>query len=321
MGYRRKEMDMIKRRYWILIGILVMSLPLTALSANIPAKVYENGVNGPEQAVSGVKIQVLGGFKFKAVLSSGESDAIGGCVLRNVPVGKEVVVKLSKPGYVTQYDVKNFSEREIEEGVILWVGSEANLAMMYGNIGEGFDAKKSQVYLEINNELTGAGMEGVQFTLPSGTIYDLGQGDYLIANAEGASLTLGIRKDGYDFDIQSVTIPLFPGGMTQSYVSVQSGGSVYEGAAVAAVTSVQIFGFIKSLTNAPISGASVAFTNSKGQTVRPTVRTDKDGFYKQTEFPSNKLTKITPTKAPFKFRAKNVFVGKVNKQVDFKEVK
>ena len=85
----------------------------------------------------------------------------------------------------------------------------------------------------------------------------------------------------------------------------------------AKVTSVQVFGFIKTVTGAPISGASVAFTNNKGVTVRPTVNSNSDGSYKQTEIPVRKALKIIPTKSPFSFKSKFLFIGIVNKQVDF----
>ena len=36
---------MVKRALWIGITVLLLSLPLTALAANVPAKVFENGAN------------------------------------------------------------------------------------------------------------------------------------------------------------------------------------------------------------------------------------------------------------------------------------
>ena len=187
----------------------------------------------------------------------------GSIVLGNVPTGKEVVVKLSKAGYVTQYDVRSFSDADVEKGSILWIGSEANVTGLYKNLGESFDSKKGQVYLEINNELTGEGIDGVQIAASSGKAFDLGHGEYLIANAEGASLKVAIQKPGYAFDVESATLPLFADAMTQAYVTVQSGGAVIESGQATRVTSAMISGYILRLSDSkPISGVTVAFTQA-----------------------------------------------------------
>ncbi len=310
---------MTKRIFLIGLSVFLLALPIAALAANVPVKVYENGANNSPIVLPGVKVEVFSGFAFKALLSSGVSGSDGGCVLSNVPLGKEVVVKLSKTDYVTQYDIRSYSETDVENGVILWTGSEANVTGLYKKLGEAFDVKKGQVYLDINNELTGEGIDGVQFSVSSGKVFDLGSGEYLIANAEGSSLKVEFQKPGYAFDIESVTIPLFAGAMTQSYVNVQTGGAVYESAQVTKITSALLSGFVTSVskpgTPAPISGVSVAFMSLRGIPLAPTVTTDKNGFYKQT-IPVNKLVKVTPTKAPFKFKSKTIFFGSKNKQVD-----
>ena len=147
---------MAKRILLIGLSVICLVLPLIAMGADIPAKVYENGSDNNPIALAGVEVQVFGGFGHKALLASGLSGSDGSIVLGNVPVGKEVVVKLSKAGYVTQYDVRSFSEGDQGKGAILWIGSEANVTGLYKNLGESFDPKKGQVYLEISNELTGA---------------------------------------------------------------------------------------------------------------------------------------------------------------------
>ena len=219
---------MVKRTFWIGVTVLFLALPFTALAADIPAKVFENGASNTPVAVSGAKIEVFGGFGFKSLLSSGVSGSDGSSVLHNVPLGKEVVVKLTKADYVTQYDVRSCSDADVEKGVVLWIGSEANVNTLYKNLGETFDVKKGQVYLEIDNDLTGEGIEGIQLAASSGKVFDLGQGEYLIANAEGSSVKVAIAKPGYVFDIESASIALFPGAMTQAYINVQTGGAVYE---------------------------------------------------------------------------------------------
>jgi hypothetical protein len=304
----RKETVMAKRMVLIGLSVILLALPLAAMGADIPAKIYENGSDNNPVALSGVKVQVLGGFGSKALFSSGMSGDDGGLVLNNVPLGKEVVVKLSKAGYVPQYDVRSYSESEVEKGVILWIGSEANVNGLYKNLGESFDVKKGQVYLEINNELTGEGIEGIQLAVSSGKAFDLGRGEYLIANAEGASLKVAIQKAGYAFDIESATIPLFSGAMTQAYLKVQSGGAVIESGQATKVTSAMISGFILRLSDSkPISGVTVAFTQA-GKPSRPSVLTDKLGFYKQTQFPVNKVYKVIPSKPPWKFKPVTKYV-------------
>jgi hypothetical protein len=306
----------------LLMGLLVImiALPLTAMGGDIPAKVYENGSDNSPVAVSGVTVQVFGGFGHKALLASGLSGNDGSVVLGNVPTGKEVVVKLIKAGYVTQYDVRSFSDAEADKGSILWIGSEANVTGLYKNLGESFDSKKGQVYLEISNELTGEGIDGVQIAASSGKAFDLGRGEYLIANAEGASLKVVIQKPGYVFDVESATIPLFSGAMTQANVTVQSGGAVVESGQVTKVTSAMISGYILRLSDSrPISGVTVAFTQA-GKPSRPSVLTDKFGFYSQTEFKVNKVYKVTPSKPPWTFKpvTKSIFVGVRGARVDFK---
>jgi hypothetical protein len=321
---RRSEKGdtMMKKGRFMILGaiMLFMSLPIAAMAGDITAKVYENGANNVPVAVAGVKVELFGGYGLRALFSSGVSGSDGGVVLSNVPLGKEVAVRLTKAGYVTQYDVRSYSDGDRDKGVILWIGSEANVAGLYKNLGESFDSRKGQVYLEINNELTGAGIDGVQLAVSSGKAFDLGHGEYLIVNAEGASLKVLIQKPGYAFDVESVTIPLFPGAMTQSYVTVQSGGAVIESGQATKVTSAMISGYILRLSDSfPISGVTVAFTQA-GKPSRPSVLTDRLGFYKQTQFPVNKVYKVIPSKPPWKFRpaTKSVFVGVKGARADFK---
>lgn len=302
---------MIKRPFYLSL-VLVMLIASSVWGADISVKVFENGATNVPIAVSGAKVDVYGGFGYRSLLFSGVSGSGGALLLSNVPVGKEVMVKLTIAGYITQYDFRSFSGADIEKGAILWIGSEANIKAMYNNLGETFDPAKGQIYLDINDEFTGEGIEGVQFAISSGKAFDLGKGEYLIANAGGGSLKVGFMKPGYAFDIASVTIPLFPGAMTQYYVTVQTGGSagsLYESGQITKVTSAQITGFIKRLSDAvPISGVSVAFTDLRGNTVRPGVVTDGTGFYKQTGFLVYKIVKITPTEPPWKFRQRARFV-------------
>jgi hypothetical protein len=316
----RKEILMAKRVLLTGLLVILIALPLTALGADIPSKIYENGSDNNPIAVAGVTVQVFGGFGHKALLASGLSGNDGSVVLGNVPTGKEVVVKLFKAGYVTQYDVRSFSDADVEKGSILWIGSEANVTGLYKNLGESFDLKKGQVYLEISNELTGEGIDGVQIAASSGKAFDLGHGEYLIANAEGASLKVAIQKPGYAFDVESATLPLFQGAMTQAYVTVQSGGAVVESGQVTRVTSAMISGYILRLSDSKaISGVTVAFTQA-GHPSRPSVLTDKGGFYKQTQFPVNKVYKVIPSKSPWIFRpvTKIVFVGVNGGKANFK---
>jgi hypothetical protein len=303
---------MMKRAFPIIFSILLFTLPLAAWAAGIPAKIYENGTNDNPVAVSNVKVQVLGGFGFKALFSSAESGNDGGCVLKNIPLGKEVLVKLTKAGYITQYDIRSYSDADVENGIILWIGSEANIKGLYNSLGEDFDAAKGHVYLDISDETTGEGVEGVQLVVSSGKVFDFGSGQYLIANTEGTSLKTGIQKPGYNFDIESATIPLFSGAMTQYYIKVQSGGAVYASgqAEAAAATSAAITGFIKTLSKGyPISGVSVDFILFPSRTTaRPTVTTNSTGFYKQTGFPLRKFVRVTPRKSSWKFRPASKFV-------------
>jgi hypothetical protein len=313
---------MVKRAFWIGITVMLLSLPLAVLAANVPVKVFENGANNTPVAVSGVKVEVFGGYGFKALLSSGVSGSDGSSVLGNVPFGKEVLVKLTKADYVAQYDVRSYSELDVEKSVTLWIGSEANVKALYKNLGEVFDGKKGQVYLEINDEFTGEGIEGIQIVSSSGKAFDLGQGEYLIANAEGNAVKIAIAKPGYAFDIESAAIPLFAGAMTQAYINVQSGGAVYQsGQVTARVTSAMITGHILRLSDTkPVSGVTVAFSTRTNAKVRPSVLTDKTGFYKQTEFPVNKMVTVTPTSKVWKFKPakKSVFVRSTGSTADFK---
>lgn len=296
-------MAMIKKAFLIGFSMLLLALPLTAWSANVPAKVFESGKNNAPIAVPGAKVEVFGGVGFKALLFSTESGSGGGCLLRNVPLGKEVLVRLTKSGYVTQYDVRSYSDADVEKGVLLWMGSEENIAGLYANLGETYDPKKGHVYLDISDEMTGKGIEGVQLVASSGKIFDLGNGEYLIANAGNSSLKVGIQKPGYAFDIESATIPLFLGAMTQCDMKVQTGGAVYASGQAIAVTSTFISGFIRRLSDAvPVSGVSVAFTTISNVTVRPAATTDATGFYRQDGFQVYKIVKVTPTKAPWKFK-------------------
>ena len=289
---------------FILAGLVVlMMLPVVVLGANITAKVYENGSDNSPIAVAGGTVEVFGGYSYKARFSSAVTGSNGDCVLPNVPVGKEVLVKLTKAGYVTQYDVRSFSEADIGSGVVFWIGSEANVQGLYRNLGEDFDGKKGQVYIEVNNEMTGEGIEGLQFSVSSGKVFDLGQGEYLIVNAEGASLKAEIQKPGYAFDIESLSVPLFAGAMTQYYVNVQAGGAVYESGQATAATSAAITGFILRLSDSvPISGVTVSFVAPGGAAPRPPVQTNQFGFYQQTGFPLLKLVRVIPAKPPWKFR-------------------
>jgi hypothetical protein len=315
-----------KRKLLLASLLIVLMSPMALLAENIPAKVYENGSDNNPIALSGGKVEVLGGYGNKARFSSGVIGSDGDCVLRNVPLGREVVVKLTKAGYVTQYDVRSFSEADVESGVVFWIGSEANVLGLYKNLGEVFDGKKGQVYIEVNNEMTGEGIEGVQFSVPSGKIFDLGQGEYLIANAEGASLKVEIQKPGYAFDIESVSVPLFAGAMTQYYVNVQAGGAVFESGQAAIATSAAITGYILRLSDSvPISGVTVAFMAPGGVAPvpsRPPVQTDRFGFYKQTGFQLLKLVRVIPAKPPWKFRPAMKWVlirgTGAGVQVDFK---
>ena len=293
---REKERVMMKRALLISLVTLLLTLPLTAWAANFGAKVYENGANNNPIAVSDVKVEVFGGYGFKALFSSAMTGSDGGCILKNVPLGKEVQVKLTKPGYVTQYDIRSYSEADAEKDVILWIGSELDINNLFTDLGVTFDANKGHVYLDISSELTGEGIGGVQLVASSGKVFDFGNGEYLIANAEGSLLKVGIQKPGYDFDIESATIPLFQGAFTQYYITVQSGGGISGSAQGIGVPIPFITGRIVRVSDsAPISGVSVAFTNSTKSTVRPAVYTDQQGYYIQTGFPFDTKITVTPS--------------------------
>jgi hypothetical protein len=295
---------MTRRAVLIGFSILLMGLPVVSWAANLPAKVYENGANDAPIPQAGVKVEVFGGAGLKALLSSALTGADGGCTL-DVPLGKEVLVKLTKPGYFPQYDIKAYSEAEIEGGVAFWIGSEDRVKALYSSLGETFNAGRGQVYLEIDDEFSGEGIEGVQIAASSGKVFDLGRGEYLIANAEGSSLKVGISKPGYAFDIEAATVPLFRAGMTQYYIKVQSDGGVYGSPqAISGVTSAIVSGLIKTTSGAPVSGASVAFTFRKGGQAAPTVTTNSQGHYSQ-RVPTRQYIKVIPTKTGFRFKPAN----------------
>ena len=85
---------MAKRILLIGLSVIFLVLPLTAMGADIPARIYENGSDNNPIALAGVKVQVFGGFGHKALLTSGLSGSDGSFILGNIPAGKEVVVKL-----------------------------------------------------------------------------------------------------------------------------------------------------------------------------------------------------------------------------------
>lgn len=302
---------MTKRALLISFSILLLTLPLATWAANIPAKVFENGTDNNPVAVSSVKVQVFGGFGYQALFSSAESGSDGGCLLKNVPIGKEVLVKLTKAGYVTQCDIRSYSDADVSKGTIFWVGSEANIKGLYKSLGEDFDTIKGHVYLDISDESTGEGIEGVQLAVSSGKVFGFGDGEYLIANAEGSSLKIGLQKPGYSFDIESATIPLFPGAFTQYYIKVQSEGAVFASAAAVRVTSAAITGLIQTLSGTrlvPLSGVSVAFTFVyDGSTAGATVTTWADGTYRQTGFPF-RWVDVKPRKMGYTFRPTHKWV-------------
>ena len=301
---------MIKRAFLISFSVLLLTLPLATWAANIPAKVVENGADNAPIAVSDVKVQVFGGFNFKALFSSAESGNDGGCLLKNIPLGKEVVVKLTKAGYIAQYDIRSYSTADVENGIILWIGSEANIKGLYNSLGEDFDSAKGHVYLDISDEMIGEGIEEVQLAVSSGKVFSVGNGEYLIANAEGPSLKIDLQKSGYAFDIESATIPLFSGAFTQYYIKVQSLGAIFSSAQAVAVTSAPVTGYVKRLSDSgPISGATVAFTNLIGGGVaNSSVITDSTGKYYQDHFTPNRWIKVTPSKTPWIFRPKSKLV-------------
>ena len=210
-----------KRDLFISFLILLLTLPIASWAENIPAKVFENGTDNNPLAVSRAIVRAFGGSRFTTFLSSGVSGSDGGCVLRRVPLGEEVLVRSVKAGYVTQYDIRSYSDVDVSNGIILWMGSVANIERLYQSVGETFDTGKRHVYLHISDEATGEEIEGVQLAVPSGKVFDLGSGEYLIANAEGSSLKIDFQKPGYGFDIKSATIPLFAGGITQYYIKVK----------------------------------------------------------------------------------------------------
>ena len=87
-GMLRKERVMTKRSFFIWFSSVLVGLPMTALAADIPAKVFENGANNTPLAVSGAKVEVLGGFGFKSLLSSGVSGSDGSSVFAECSAGE-----------------------------------------------------------------------------------------------------------------------------------------------------------------------------------------------------------------------------------------
>ena len=314
---------MIKRALIISFSVLLLALPLVTWAANIPAKVSENGPDNNPIAVSGATVQVFGGYGYKALFSSTESGNDGGCLLTNVPLGTEVLVKVTKAGYITQYDIDSYSDADAAEGIILWTGSEANINGLYKSLGEAFDATKGQVYLDISDEATGEGIDGMQLAVSSGQAFGLGNGEYLIANAEGSSLKIGLQKAGYAFDVESATIPLFAGAFTQYYIKVQSEGAIFASPEVVRVTSAAITGLIQTLSGTqlvPLSGVQVTFKFVyDGKTAGAPVITDQYGKYSQTGFPFRWI-RVLPSKTGYKFKPvyKQVLVNKKGVTANFK---
>ena len=289
--------------FMVLTAMFLLALPLAAVALDIPVRVYENGAQNVPVAVPGVAFQVFGGSGAKTLLSSGTTASDGTFALSNVPLGSQVVVKLTKDGYETQYDVRSYSETDAGAGVVLWTGSQANITSLYKNLGLTFDAKKGQVYLGVVNELTGDGIEGIQLSTSSGKAFDLGQGDYLIANAAGKSVQVTFSKPGYAFDIEAATIPLYAGAMTQYYVKEQSGGAVSASAQSTQVTSAAIMGNIteSNTDTQPLSGVTVTATGSRIQT--QITHTNSTGFYIfPLGFPFGRVIKVTPLMMGFTFK-------------------
>jgi len=307
--------------FMVLTAMFLLALPLAAVALNVPAIVYQNGSQNVPVAVPGVAFQVFGGSGAKTLLSSGTSASDGTFTLANVPPGTQVVVKLTMDGYETQYDVRSYSEADAQAGVVLWVGPQANINGLYKNLGLTFDAKKGQVYLEVVNELTGEGIDGIQLGVSSGKAFDLGHGDYLIANAAGKSVQVTFSKAGYAFDIEAAPIPLYAGAMTQYYVKEQSGGTISASAQSTQVTSAAIMGSVtQSGTDSQgVSGVTLTATGNKIQT--QTTHTNSAGNYIfPLGFPFHVVVKVTPTGIDITFKpaSKSVSIGtKTSITVDF----
>ena len=143
-GYvtREKERVMTRRTLLVSVVVLFLTLPLAAWAADygtFGAKVYELGQDENPIAVSGVKVEVLGGYGFKALFSSATTGSDGGCTLNRVPLGTDVLVKLTKAGYVTQYSVGSYSDADVEEDVVFWIGSEDTINAMFKSLGVTLD--------------------------------------------------------------------------------------------------------------------------------------------------------------------------------------
>jgi hypothetical protein len=289
----------------LFLGLAV--LPSLAGAADITARVFETGIDNTPVPVSDIKVDVLAGKGFKKLLSASTSGSDGTCFLGGVPFGKDLLVRLTKQGYVPQYVIRSFSEDDLKGEVALWTGSESNVTRVFQNLGETFRTNKAHAYVDISDWLTGEGIEGIHLTASTGKAFDLGGGEYLISNAEGICLKIGIQKPGYAFDIDSVTIPLFPGAFTQYDVKIQSEGAIFRSIPAQQVASASITGFIKRLSDAaPVEGLSVAFTfirgGPKGTTARPPVQTDAAGFYSQSGFLVGDRIRVTPIGEGFKFK-------------------
>lgn len=309
-----------KIKIGLMIVLIIIFFPVFVLGGQITFMVFESSKDGISIPVPEAKIEVFGGKNFKTLYFSGYSDKEGLFIIPDIPLGKSFLIKLLKPGYVTQYDIRSFSEFDIERGAFFWTSNEYHLESFYQSLGEVFDRSKGHIYLEINNELEGEGIEGVNLTSSSGNVYELGQGDYLIANAVGSKVKITIEKRGYNFDIEASEIPIFEGGLTQYYLNVQSGGTLSISGDSQKVTSAPIFGFIKTLSKGdPLKGVSVAFLSTKKVTVRPSVVTDENGYYRQDGFPIKKWVKVIPSKSPWRFKpkSKTIYVKPGGKQVDF----
>lgn len=288
--------------------LLAVGLPSVTWATEIVAKVFENGANGEPVPVAGVKLEAFSGYHFRGLVSSGVTSSKGQCLLRNLPLGREILVKLSAPGYLSQYDLRIYSSADVEDGAAFWIAPASKIEAFCRSLGEAFDPARGHVYLEVVREETGEGIEGIQLSPFSGKAFDLGHGEYLIANAEAPFVTIGMRKPGYSFDIESVEVPLFQNGMTQVYVKLQSGGAIYSSGQAVTAASACVSGFIRQLsTSAAIADVTVAFTRG-GATWRPSVVTGPDGFYVQCDFPVGKTVKVTPSKSPWKFKPRSKYV-------------
>ena len=80
-----------------------------------------------------------------------------------------------------------------------------------------------------------------------------------------------------------------------------------------------VTGKVTDAAGKPVAGAVLEFVGSETG-IRYSTKTDKTGFYKQTQFPVSKLVTVTPSKPPWKFKPtkKNVFVRSTGSTADFK---